>query len=130
MLARAVYIHHETEGCRDDSVAFPPRAGERGSGGAAERETRGFPSLSRSPASPLFPRSTESEINRSPDADARFDPNAPFVALDYLLDDGQSRSNSAAEFLAIVQPPENAEDRLVMALRNPYAVIANVKDRG
>jgi hypothetical protein len=52
------------------------------------------------------------------------------VALDYLLDDGQSRSNSAAEFLAIAQSPEDAEDRLVMALRNPYAVIANVKDGG
>jgi hypothetical protein len=24
MLARAVYVHHETEGHRDGSVAFPP----------------------------------------------------------------------------------------------------------
>src|SRR5262249_23766451 len=52
------------------------------------------------------------------------------MALDYLLDDGQASSNSAAEFLALVQPPEDAEDRIVMALRNPYAVIADVKDRG
>src|SRR6266498_132535 len=75
-------------------------------------------------------RSTESEINRSPDANARFDPDAPIMALDYLLDDGQANSNSAAEFLALVQPPEDAEDRLVMSLRNPYTVIADVKDRG
>src|SRR6266511_4780509 len=74
-------------------------------------------------------RSTESEINRSPDANARFDPDAPIMALDYLLDDGQANSNSAAEFLALVQPPEDAEDRLVMSLRNPYTVIADVKDR-
>src|SRR5215510_8708933 len=52
------------------------------------------------------------------------------MALDYLLDDCQASSNSAAEFLALVQPPEDAEDRIVMALRNPYAVIADVKDRG
>src|SRR5262245_30434064 len=75
-------------------------------------------------------RSTEGEINRSPDANARFDPDAPVMALDYLLDDGQAGSNSAAEFLPLVQPPEDAEDRIVMALRNPYAVIADVKDRG
>src|SRR5262245_7473254 len=75
-------------------------------------------------------RSTEGEINRSPDVNARFDPDAPIMALDYLLDDCQASSNSAAEFLALVQPPEDAEDRFVMALRNPYAVIADVKDRG
>jgi hypothetical protein len=31
------------------------RAGERGSGGGGERENKEFPSLSRSPAPPLFP---------------------------------------------------------------------------
>src|SRR5262245_1862031 len=103
------------------------RAGEWGSGGGGERDNREFLSLSRSPA---LSRSTESEINRSPDAHARFDPDAPVVALDYLLDDGQANSNSAAEFLALVQPREDAEDRLVMSLRNPYTVIADVKDRG
>src|SRR4030095_11251876 len=110
-------------------------AGERGSGVGEERENREFPSLSRSPARslsryPTLSRSTESEINRSPVANARFAPEAPIVALDYLLDDCQSSPNSAAEFLAFVQPREDAEDRLVMSLRNPYTVIADVKDRG
>ena len=97
MLARAVYVNHETERLnRNDQE----RECERwGSGSARDK---GIPLARSRSRSPTLSRSTEVEINRSPDANARFDPDAPVVALDYLLDDGQTRSNSAAEFLAIV----------------------------
>ena len=55
----------------------------------------------------------------------RFDPNTPSMHLDNTLDQGKADAGAVA---GAIQALEETKDLLVIAWRNPYAIIAHVTD--